>query len=212
MYARTAGKQDLTFTVSGKLWKRSLVMQDEESDTLWSHLLGRAMEGKWKGTELEVIPSELTNWESWKTKHPDSDVLDMSRTTDHFVTEVQKKPGAFTLGIRLDEKVMDFPFDVLRKQPVLSVSTGNTPFLVTFDTPSATPRVFSRKLSGKTLIFSNEHKQLVDSKTKSVWNPTNGVCVKGSLKGKQLQMLPCIPSYVKAWKSFYPKSDTYSPD
>ena len=40
MYAREAKGQTLTFQVSGMLWKRSLVMRDIETGSLWSHLLG----------------------------------------------------------------------------------------------------------------------------------------------------------------------------
>ena len=46
MYASQVEEQTLTFAVSGMLWKRSLVMVDSETKTLWSHLLGKAMRGK----------------------------------------------------------------------------------------------------------------------------------------------------------------------
>ena len=45
MYAAEVGKQKLTFGVSGMLWNRSLVMYDKETGTLWSHILGEAMQG-----------------------------------------------------------------------------------------------------------------------------------------------------------------------
>jgi hypothetical protein len=50
VYATNVDKQKLTFCVSGQLWNRSLVMMDLETKSLWSHLLGRGMQGKHKDT------------------------------------------------------------------------------------------------------------------------------------------------------------------
>ena len=44
----------LTLCVSGKLWNRSLIMMDKETDSLWSHLLGEAMAGPLEGGAEEA--------------------------------------------------------------------------------------------------------------------------------------------------------------
>ena len=56
MYARTVEERELTLQVSGMLWQRSLVMRDLETGTLWSHLMGKAMEGELKGTIRASCP------------------------------------------------------------------------------------------------------------------------------------------------------------
>ena len=61
MYASQVESRKLTFSVSGMLWNRSLVMLDQETKSLWSHILGQAMRGPLKGTRLEVIPSTMTD-------------------------------------------------------------------------------------------------------------------------------------------------------
>ena len=43
VYDRTVGSQTLTFGVSGMLFRDALVMFDRETDTLWTHVDGRAM-------------------------------------------------------------------------------------------------------------------------------------------------------------------------
>ena len=40
--------KELTFMVSGMLWRDSLVMQDRETETLWSHVTGEAIRGPLK--------------------------------------------------------------------------------------------------------------------------------------------------------------------
>jgi hypothetical protein len=116
------------------------------------------------------------------------------------------------MGLRIEGQIVDFPFDVLKKSPVINGKIGKTPFLVTYDVASATPRVFSRNVSGKMLTYSLKESGLIDAETNSVWDPVTGTATKGKLKGTQLTMLPGISSYIKAWRSFHPKSETYSPN
>jgi hypothetical protein len=61
--------------VSGKLWRNSLIMMDEETRTLWSHVSGEAMDGPLAGRRLEGLPSVQTTWEQWVAAHPQTRVL-----------------------------------------------------------------------------------------------------------------------------------------
>ena len=211
MYARKVKDKELTFTVSGMLWRRSLIMEDEETESHWSHLMGKAMAGDLKGAELEVIPSEMTDWKAWKSEYPGTDVLDMRRTTNRFVTEVQQRPKEYTLGIRFGGAVADFPYDVLKELEMVEATVGEEPVILTYDNTSATARIFSRMLQEKELSFELQEGVLRDQETASEWSRASGICLKGEFKGKRLDLLPGIPSFVRAWKTFYPKSRTYSP-
>ena len=62
--------------VSGKLWRNSLIMMDEQTQTLWSHVSGLAMDGPLTGRRLEAVPSVQTTWEQWVAAHPDTRVLE----------------------------------------------------------------------------------------------------------------------------------------
>lgn len=78
MYARQVGDRTLTFIVSGKLWRNSMIMQDLETNSLWSHVTGECMEGELAGTQLEMIPMVQTSWEKWSAEHPETRVLKKS--------------------------------------------------------------------------------------------------------------------------------------
>ena len=58
--ARNDGK-DVTLRVSGMLWKHNLVMQDLETRSLWSHMLGECMAGELKGARLTMLPCASDN-------------------------------------------------------------------------------------------------------------------------------------------------------
>jgi len=78
VYARQVGDRTLTFIVSGKLWRNSMIMQDRETNSLWSHVTGECMEGELKGTKLEMIPMVQTTWAKWVAAHPETRVLKKS--------------------------------------------------------------------------------------------------------------------------------------
>ena len=78
VHVRQVEDKRLTFIVSGKLWRNSLIMQDKETGSLWSHVTGECLEGEYKGTQLEMIPVVQTTWEQWSADHPATRVLKKS--------------------------------------------------------------------------------------------------------------------------------------
>ena len=72
MYDREIEGQEYTFGVSGKLIMNVLVMYDRQTDSLWSQLLGEAVEGPLAGTKLTFIESLQTTWAEWKALHPNT--------------------------------------------------------------------------------------------------------------------------------------------
>ncbi len=79
VHARSVNGTDLTFIVSGMLWRNSLVMQDEETGTLWSQVSGKAMRGPLAGKQLKMLAAVQTTWAEWKRAHPGTLVLEKER-------------------------------------------------------------------------------------------------------------------------------------
>jgi hypothetical protein len=136
VYAREARGQTLTFCVSGKLWESSLVMLDSETKSLWSHLLGEAMSGPLEGEVLEVIPSLITDWKTWKTKHPDTTALRLYRTATMFRSDLYEKHRRknWVLGYANRQQSRHWNFQDLQNHPVINDRLANQPLLVLFHT------------------------------------------------------------------------------
>lgn len=210
MYAADVKGERLNLAVSGMLWRRSLIMRDEETGTLWSHLLGKGMRGKHEGVQLEVLPSSLTDWKTWKAQHPETSVLAMSRTARGFVTEMQRAPGRFVLGLREGGVVRAYPYDRLKEEVVVNDEVGEKRIVVTYEAAAATARVFSAAGKWGVLVFEKAGVGLMrDVGTGSLWNLATGECREGELKGVWLEEAVGIPSYKKAWEVFYPQGETY---
>ena len=144
MYSRDIGGQTYTFGVSGKLIRNVMVMFDRETETLWSQLLGRAVEGELEGTELEFFPYWLTTWQEWKTRYPDTlalvkgysgladpyqgyyespqaGVLGETYSDDRLYTK------QYVIGVAQGDEAVAYPWLTLNDEPVVNDEVGDTP-------------------------------------------------------------------------------------
>ena len=64
-----------TFGTSGRLLNSNLVLYDRETQSHWPQILGIAVDGKWKGVELESFPLLTTTWGRVKEIYPNATVL-----------------------------------------------------------------------------------------------------------------------------------------
>ncbi|MBI4239405.1 DUF3179 domain-containing protein, partial [Candidatus Uhrbacteria bacterium] len=124
------------FGTSGKLWNSNLVMYDRKTESLWSQILGEAINGPAAGTRLVIIPSDVVRFGEWKKKNPNGEVLstdtgfsrDYRRdpygtyySTPGTYFPLKRKDSRFEakeliLGIVLDGKAKAYPIDSIKKR------------------------------------------------------------------------------------------------
>lgn len=222
-----------TFGVSGKLWRDSLVMYDRATESLWSQLLGRAVAGPMKGTELEEVPSEVTTWGEWRERHPDTVVLKKgseqasadarrggSAYDDYHASDAigvrgtenpdDRLPGkSLVYGLRRGEEYAAVPFSVLEENPVLNANAFGVPIVVFSPPGENAAMAYTRRVDGETLTFervAGTEARLTarDTETGSTWSWERGECLQGAFEGKQLERLDGIPVYWGIWAQFHP--------
>ncbi len=185
-------------------------MVDEPTGSLWSHILGEAMDGPLKGTRLEIVPAVVTTWVAWKDNYPGTTVLALSRSARQFDVEFQKRPQTFVLGIRLGRKAYAWPFDFLQKEVIVNDAPFGRPMVVFHDLKSTEAQAFHREVDGKVVTFTASlNGQATDRETGSIWDPHTGKCLTGSMKGRALRPTTAIISFRKAWNDFHPDSGYY---
>ena len=210
MYDRTVQDHKLTLCVSGKLWNRSLVMMDIETETLWSHLLGQAMEGSLMGQELKALPCDMVTWGAWLREHPNTTHLNLERTSQIYTKSFygrEEELARFVFGFSGNYGMHHCSFESLQKQPLRNVDARGLPLIIIFEPASTSARIFVRKIEDKTLTFSSvEPHRIRDKETQSLWDPKSGTAVEGPLRGKRLEPHVGIVSTTRAWMSFHPDS------
>ncbi|MAF12217.1 hypothetical protein CMK11_17360 [Candidatus Poribacteria bacterium] len=205
MYARKVGERELTLTVSGMLWNRSLVMMDAETESLWSHLLGRAMRGPLLATELAIVPGEMMTWEGWLDAHPDTTVLSMSRTADNYGLDFYRDPERFVYAWMLGGRAFSTTVRSLLESPTLNLDLAGTPVVVTFNPESSGAAIFSRVVGEAEHVFlATGPDRMRDAETGTTWSSVTGVAVSGELEGSALTHMPGLMSYRAAWQLFHP--------
>ncbi|RME84082.1 MAG: DUF3179 domain-containing protein [Caldilineae bacterium] len=236
VYAREVDSypEPLTFGVSGKLIMNVLVMYDRQTESLWSQILGQAVEGELAGTRLKPLVSLQTTWGQWKELHPDTLVLRKGRAgsydpyTDYYIRnsagvlgetrrDDRQPTKAVGIGVVVNEEPAFFPVSKLRDEPVVNDVVGGEPILVTFHAEVATGLVFRRSVEGRVLTFAleeagGEFTTLVDAETGTRWSAFSGVGLEGPLAGKVLERIPATTSFWFGWKDWHPDTRVYGVD
>lgn len=194
------------------LLHQSLVMIDEETLSLWSHILGESTDGPLEGSELELIPSVLTDWESWLQSHPETTVCMMSRTAEHHRRLNGPLSEQLCIGLSEDDQTRCWTFPLMARRRVINDKIGDRPVLVVFDNEHGAALLFDRRFKRQLLTFEEQDGALVDRETGSEWDRMLGVAVSGEMEGNRLQQLPGIVSYLERWQGFHPDGETIDED
>jgi hypothetical protein len=202
-------------------------MYDRQTDSLWSQLLGEAVEGPLMGTKLEFLPAFQTTWAEWKAQHPESLALrkgyygnrdpysqyyasgqtGVIGTTNNDYRLYEKE---FVIGVEHEEIAIAFPFSVLNEEPVVNYQNGDIALLVVFNANSGTGIVFERSIDNQVLTFEPvDGLNLQDKETQSIWDGLNGLAIEGSFEGKELKRIKSTSSFWFGWVDFFPETEVY---
>ena len=94
MYSRRLKDKTLLFGHEGILYKRSFVMYDRGTKSLWVHTSGLAVNGPMKGAQRKFLAGTVMRWSDWKKRFPHTTVLEGRMARGSI--------GAFNLRTRRD--------------------------------------------------------------------------------------------------------------
>lgn len=226
MYARTVNRRILTFGVSGKLIRNSLVMYDRETHSLWSHLTGGAIDGPLTGAQLQVITASQTTWEEWRRAYPNTRVVphDYPGQTDrlrYFTNQAAGIQGrlhddnrlamkAKVVGVRVLDRAKAYPMTAIVRSKVVN-DTFADQALVLFRTGPESASVFLRDINRQTLTFeASRDGTITDEETGTGWDPLTGKALTGPLAGSGLTPVDAITSFWFGWFDFFPETAVYT--
>jgi hypothetical protein len=218
----------LTFEVFGLL-QGVLTMIDRETETVWTHLDGKALRGILDGARLTMIPVPQMTWSEWKESHPDTLVLSpdtpfQSRYGPARIGVFNRREAQFgdqrlpanalVVGVEVENIFKGYPLPELSAAGGLVNDTlSGQPLLVVYDGDAQTGLAYSRRVEGQTLEFYNAAPQgaaprsleLRDRQTDSVWD-LQGRAVSGPLKGVTLEFVPSFISEWYGWSGYHPET------
>ena len=234
VFERRVAGQPTIFGVSGKLWRSDLVLYDALTDSLWSQLAATAIRGSRTGERLEFVPSTLTTWGKWGSRHPETEVLlppPRSRTVGEYDRSFDYAtpkygygeesqlvgrdsfdgglhPRTLVVGVAVDGEARAYPFQVVTDEVVVTDRVGDRPVVVTA-TPEGRLVAYDRRVDGETLRFvaADVHHLRADG---SRWRRATGEAVDGPHEGAQLRRASTHPPmFWTGWSEFNPETDVY---
>jgi hypothetical protein len=153
VYSRNIKERELTFGISGLLYKSNVLMYDHQTESLWSQVLGKAVTGPMTGTPMNILPSTLTTWGKWKKRFPGTEVLstetghsrDYSR--DPYEGYYKRKRGLFSFfkpglgeeekelvaGVTVNGAVRAYSLNDLRRKGKITDRLGGREIRLAFD-------------------------------------------------------------------------------
>ena len=213
----------------------ALVMYDHQTNTLWSHFTGDAVQGSLVGTKLEILPAMQTLWGQWKELHPGTLVLDKEGSYEFgayqgyyeiasagVIGETRRDDRLHrkmtVLGVLINGLAKAYSRVDLYNQPVINDSVAGKDLVVTYDSEIITAGVFNRDVAGRTLTFrpieskESDTTLMVDDETGSRWLLLTGEAIEDDLKGTVLEQIPYNYSFWFAWKDRYPSTQLFLRD
>lgn len=165
------------------------------------------MQGPLKDRDFEFIPGTLTTWKDWKTKHSDTSVINLSRTASRYGRDLLDENFPVGYGIKLGQSTAAYAYRHLNEHPVYQDQLAGQNVVIVFDAKSTRTFAYQSKVDETNLTFETSLQDgfLVDETSQTKWDPWSGEAVDGPWKGKRLQTVYGLITYMEAWKRFYPE-------
>ena len=231
---RSLNGASTTFGVSGLLYNTNLIPYDRATDSNWSQMGLKCVNGELAGQEISLYHVIETTWGTWKKMAPNTQVQSKS-------TGFNSPYGRYPYGdYKTNNDKLLFPITnddsrMGRKERVLGIIDGNftkaykiaalaggiqvmnekfnaTPFVVIGSSSLNFAVAYDRKTTdGKILSFEpvqNALPVVMKDAQGSTWD-VFGRAIDGPRKGQQLKAAKSFISYWFAWSAFYPNAKVY---
>ncbi len=226
MYVRTVKDQELSFIVSGKLWRDAMVMLDRETMTHWSHLTGHAFKGDLTGEELEFYASEMTTWSEWLAANPETRVLfkeleergetkspyegyfDSPDRLGIFGREIEDhrlKPKDIVIAVETGDVSMAFLRDQLPRDRAVNTVLAETPIVIV-PTPAGGFLAYDRRVGDSAPDLELSGGRLLGPNGQA-WDVVTGKPAPDTAEDTpSLEPLRAHVVYWFGWVSFFPEA------
>lgn len=227
------------FGVSGLLYNTNLIPYDRKTNSNWSQIQLKCVNGSLSGTEINTFQVIETTWETWKKIFPDSKVLTTNtginrpygtypyfsqsgadyRASNSFIIfpvnplDSRLPAKERVLGVVVEECAKAYPFSHFGQEPVKVIqdTLGGKSIIVVGSLSQNWITAFDREVGGNLLDFSPIENENSMILSDNEGNKWNiwGEAVEGPRLGESLTPLTAFIGYWFAWGAFHPGIEIY---
>lgn len=224
---------ETTFGVSGLLYNSNIIPYDRATNSNWSQLLLKSVNGSLSGQKAETYNLVETSWKTWKSMYPHSKVV--SKNTGY-----TRSYGSYPYGAYRENESLIFPVSnsdnrLHAKERVLAVFDGTNVKAFTFEKLQENNTLIldvfpvneilvtgnqqdnlmvafqTETANGTQLDFQVIENQLPNILTDNEGNTWDvfGRAVAGPRQGERLKTIPHMMGYWFSFAAFYPDIELY---
>lgn len=200
------------FGVSGLLYKNNLILYDHKTDSNWSQLLLKCVNGTLIKTEPKVEPIIETTWKTWKSLYPNTLVL--KGTTEQTFNNnangstLSGKERVYTI-INKDEESKIYSFDTFTNGEAIKDNFNNKTYLIVGNKDLIVAFELNEEFKDVEFTYShNNSTHLFSDNNGNQWNAF-GEAIIGPEKGSKLLPTTSVIGFTIAIDDFYPNALKY---
>ncbi len=225
---RIINDKKTTFGVSGLLYNTNIIPYDRLTNSNWSQLLLKSVNGDLSGKVPKIYNLLETTWKTWKEMYPATKVVSIStgynrsygkypygdyKTTKNLIFPISNKDDRLhekerVLAVIVEGKAGVFRFEQNQNgNKVITRSFQNTKLVAVKNTSANLIVAFNRILTdGTELSFSavqNELPVILLDSEGTKWD-VFGIGINGPRKGQKLVLVTQMMGYWFSFATFYP--------
>ncbi len=206
VHRREIDGKEVAFGNHGGLYGNAMTWWDHETGSVWSQPRGEAILGELKGERLELMASTLSHWSTWREVHPETLAIDAWG----FPMVVGLDDLAFVVDLGAETVAYEYQ-EVVRGGGVINDSVAGVEIAVVVD-PIDEQRwaVFSRRLDDTIVDLRVVDGFLIDTVTRTVFDPVLGSAVEGALLGETLDLMRATTIFPEDFATFWPEGRFYT--
>jgi hypothetical protein len=222
-----------TFGVSGLLYNSNIIPYDRETDSNWSQMLLKAVNGPLKGTPAETFNLVETRWDTWKSMYPQTQVTSEQtghnrnysrypygdyKTSNSLIFPVNNDDSRLhnkerVLGILIEGKAKAYSIDYFDSSISLIIDTFEGIDLVIAGSKEMNFIVAFQRAdaNGHPIQFTavQDSMPVIIRDSEGNFYDVFGMAVDGPRKGDHLVPVTGFMGYWFAWAAFYPEIELF---
>ncbi|PCJ98786.1 MAG: hypothetical protein COA50_00655 [Flavobacteriaceae bacterium] len=230
-WSRIMDGEETSFGVSGLLYNNNLILYDRATDSNWSQVGLKCINGDLIGEIPEVIPVLETTWEVWKSMYPDTKVMNADtgfsrnygvypygdyKTNNSYLIfplnpEDERLPSKERVhAIIDDEAAKAYQFNAFGNGNIIIDEVNGKDILLVGDGTT----IVSFELEGNTNSLEFEYafngaEAFFSDNEGTVWN-VFGEAISGPGQGNKLKSTVSFIAYWFSIGAFYPNAEIYN--
>lgn len=217
-----------TFGVSGLLYNTNVIPYDRGTDSNWSQIYLKCVNGSRSGDKAKLFPIIETTWKTWKTMYPETKAVstntgfnrnyqqfpygDYRTNNNNIIFPVSVRDNRLpakerVLTVILEERARAYQFNNMESLTVIHDTFQGKEIIVIGSHEDNFAIAFSRRATDGTLLdFESLQGQLplvMVGSDGTKWD-IMGRAVEGAKVGERLEFIPQMIGYWFSFASFYP--------